>query len=194
MNEEYSMLFELWKDKTASTIPGNLGRHLSFGKEQDYFDIAHYDTDAIQKGIDEILLSTTGNVVFEHLLHEKIKKASLKLYVDGHLRESVLNGITAVFDVIRGRTQLDMDGDKLVGKVFAIDNPILVLSELDTESGKNDQKGFIQIFKGAYQGIRNPKSHSLNHDLNNSTAGQYLVLASLLMRRVEDAKLIKAKP
>jgi hypothetical protein len=42
----------------------------------------------------------------------------------------------------------------------------IVLSELDTESRQNDLKGFMQIFKGAFQGIRNLKAHSLTHDLN----------------------------
>jgi uncharacterized protein (TIGR02391 family) len=71
--------------------------------------------------------------------------------------------------------------------VFSIENPLLILSELQTESGKNDQKGFMQIFKGAYQGIRNPKAHSLASDLDSVKAGQYLVFASLMVRRVEEA-------
>lgn len=61
----------------------------------------------------------------------------------------------------------------------------------DSESGQNDQKGFLQIFNGAYQGIRNPKAHSLNHDLDQNKAAQYLVFASLLIRRVEEAKVVK---
>jgi hypothetical protein len=68
----------------------------------------------------------------------------------------------------------------------------LILSELDTESGQNDQKGFIQLFSGSYQGIRNPKAHSLNHDLTEMKAAQYLIHASLLARRVSEAQQVKA--
>ncbi|PJB73629.1 MAG: TIGR02391 family protein [Alphaproteobacteria bacterium CG_4_9_14_3_um_filter_47_13] len=128
---------------------------------------------------------------FESLLHPEIRKHALSQFTNGHLREAVLNSIMAVFDLIRDRTKLNEDGDRLIGKAFSLDGPYLILSEIQTESGQNDQKGFMQIFKGAYQGIRNPKAHSLNHDLTEEKAAQYLVLASLLARRVEEATLIK---
>jgi uncharacterized protein (TIGR02391 family) len=71
----------------------------------------------------------------------------------------------------------------------------MVLSTLKTESGKNEQKGFLQILQGAYLGIRNPKAHSLLSDLDEQKALQYLVFASLLARRIEDAKRVaKKKP
>lgn len=126
-------------------------------------------------------------VGFEDLLHPLIIDSSLALYVSGHLREAVLNAITAVYDFIRDKTGVQEDGDRLIGQVMSISNPMLVLSEIKSESGQNDQKGFMQIFKGAYQGIRNPKAHTLTHDLNEMKAAQYLVLASLLARRVEEA-------
>jgi uncharacterized protein (TIGR02391 family) len=80
-----------------------------------------------------------------------------------------------------------MDGAKLAGQVFSVKEPRLILSELDTESGRNDQAGFLQIYQGAYIGIRNPKAHSLQHDLTEEKAAQYLIFASLLARRVAEA-------
>ncbi len=68
----------------------------------------------------------------------------------------MLNALVAVFDLIRRRTGLDRDGAQLIAKAFSLETPKLVFSNLDTESGKNDQKGFIQILQGAYLGIRNP--------------------------------------
>ena len=126
-------------------------------------------------------------VGFEDLLHPAVVASSLELYVNGHLRESVLNSITAIFDLIRQKSGVVEDGDRLIGQVFSIADPVLVLTELGSESGQNDQKGFMQIYKGAYQGIRNPKSHTLNHDLNEMKAAQYLVFASMLARRVDEA-------
>lgn len=126
---------------------------------------------------------------FSFLLHPRIIDTSLSLFRSGHLREAVLNSMTAIFDAIRQRTQLtDDDGDRLIGKVFSLDSPHLIFSELDTESGRSDQKGFIQIFKGAYQGIRNPNAHTLDHALTERMAAQYLILASLMIQRVEDSK------
>ncbi|MGB2808853.1 MAG: TIGR02391 family protein [Sedimentisphaerales bacterium] len=127
---------------------------------------------------------------FQFLLHPKIAQHALQQYNNGHLRDAVLNSIIAVFDLIREKTGLKGDGDRLIGKAFSLEKPYLILSEIDTESGKNDQKGFMQIYKGSFQGIRNPKAHSLAHDITKLKAAQYLVFASLLARRIDEAKVI----
>jgi uncharacterized protein (TIGR02391 family) len=123
-------------------------------------------------------LFASYNENFEYLLHPEIKKHALRQYNNGHLREAVLNSIMAVFDLIRERTGLKDDGDRLIGKAFSLTDTYLILSEIDSDSGQNDQKGFIQIFKGSFQGIRNPKAHQLRHDLTQLKAAQYLVFAS----------------
>lgn len=138
-----------------------------------------------------IFSSPDDELAFEQLLHPAICEHALPQYKNGHLRDAVLNSITAIFDLIRKRTGLTEDGNRLIGKVFSIEKPYLKLSELDSESGRNDQQGFMQIFMGVYQGIRNPKAHSLEHDLTSINAAQYLVLASLLARRVEEGEAIK---
>jgi uncharacterized protein (TIGR02391 family) len=89
--------------------------------------------------------------------------------------------------MIRERTGVDADGVRLVGEALSLEKPLLVLSNLNSESGRNDQKGFLQIMQGAYVGIRNPKAHTLLSDLTQRTALQHLVFASLLARRVEEA-------
>jgi uncharacterized protein (TIGR02391 family) len=133
------------------------------------------------------------NLSIEALLHPLIHKQSYQFYLNKHYREAVLNSITAIFDLIRDRTGLDLDGSKLANKAFSVDNPLLVLSDTTTDSGRNDQVGFMQIFSGAYQGIRNPKAHSLAHDLDQTKAAQYLIFASLLARRVSEAKKVEMK-
>jgi uncharacterized protein (TIGR02391 family) len=128
---------------------------------------------------------------FRVLLHPIITEHALRQYDNGHLRDAVLDSIIAVFDLVRRKTGLKEDGDKLIGKAFSLHDPYLILSDIDTESGQNDQKGFIQILKGSFQGIRSPKAHSLTHDLTALKAAQYLVFASLLARRIDEAKVIK---
>ena len=133
-----------------------------------------------------------GNeTTFEQLLHPTIIEHALPKYNDGHLRNAVLDSIIAIFELIRQKTELSEDGDKLVGKAFSLTAPHLILSEIDSESGKNEQKGFMQILTGAYQGIRNPSAHSLVNDLTPLEAAQYLVFASLLAQRIEKATVIK---
>lgn len=165
---DYEQLWDYWRQRYPDEHLGGLGRHIGFGMDCDYKDIFTYDLPELEKRAEAHLLKeskTQQQYGFEELLHPIIMEHSYQLYRNGHLRESVLNSITALFDFIRNRAKSQEEGDKLIGQVFSLEKPLLILSDLGTESGRNDQKGFMQMFKGAYQGIRNPKAHSLSHDL-----------------------------
>src|ERR1051325_604415 len=129
------------------------------------------------------------DLLLKDVLHPIILQHSYRQLLNGHLRNAVLDAFIAVFDLIRERTGLDLDGAELVGKAFSLSEPMLIVSDLSTESGRSDQKGFIQILQGAYLSVRNPKAHSLKTDLNTESAAQYLVFASLLARRIDRSKL-----
>jgi uncharacterized protein (TIGR02391 family) len=131
---------------------------------------------------------TFGPTGFVDLLEPTIIASSLQQFRDGHYREAVLNSVMAVYELIRERTREAGDGIVLAGKVFTPDAPILAVANLATRSGKDEQRGFMQLVQGAYMAIRNPKAHSLHSDLTVVTAGQHLVFASLLARRVRLAK------
>jgi uncharacterized protein (TIGR02391 family) len=122
------------------------------------------------------------------LLHPRIINSSYAQYRSGHYRDAVLNAILAVYDFIRARTGIDKDGPDLIGEVFSLSKPLLVFNSLDIESGRNEQKGFIQLLQGLYVGVRNPKAHTLNIEANQLTTAQYLVFASLLCRKIEDCQ------
>jgi uncharacterized protein (TIGR02391 family) len=130
-------------------------------------------------------------VEFKKLVHPVVIESSYRQFRDGHLRDAVLNAIIAVFTMIRVKAGLDLDGDKLATRAFSVDNPMLTVSDLTTSSGKDDQSGFMNILQGAYRSIRNPKAHSLEHDLDEVKARQYLVFASILARRVEGAEIVQ---
>lgn len=121
------------------------------------------------------------------LLHDAVLASSIEQYKNAHWRNSVLDAFIAVFELVRHRTGLDLDGEALITRAFSVDRPLLVVADLATESGRNDQVGFMMMLQGAYRGVRNPKAHSLQDDLTAHKAAQYLVLASLLCRRIEEA-------
>lgn len=132
-----------------------------------------------------------GSAILE-ILHPAVVQSSYAQFRQGQYRDAVFNSVVAVFDMIRARTGLDSDGTALIGDTLSLSDPRLVLSEITTESGRNDQKGFLQIFQGIFLGVRNPKAHSLSHDLDQIKAAQYLIFSSLLARRVEDASVVPA--
>jgi hypothetical protein len=63
--------------------------------------------------------------------------------------------------------------------------PVIKISRMITESDRNMQEGYVQIFAGAMTGIRHPKAHgNLNPDPRNA---QHLIgLARLLMYRIDE--------
>ena len=146
MQNDYEQLWDLWQQRFPEERLGNLGRHIHFGMDHDYHDIFQRDLPELERRAEAHLLNTEESrgaepMGFEQLLHPIIIEHSYQLYRNGHLREAVLNSITAMFDFIRARTGSEEDGDRLIGQVMSLQNPRLVLTELDTESGQNDQKG-----------------------------------------------------
>ena len=192
LKADYQLLRKLW---TGAGFPeqdmGSLGRHIGFGEANDYDDILARDLPQVEVRAEAHVRDATGtkpSIGFEELLHPVIFAHAFQHYVNGHYRDAVLNSVVAIFDLMRERTGLDLDGAALATQVLSLEKPHLILSELDTESGRNDQKGFMQILVGTYLGIRNPKAHSLSHDLDPEKAAQYLIFASLLARRIYEAK------
>jgi uncharacterized protein (TIGR02391 family) len=193
LNSDYQTLQRTWVDGGFEVKElGNLWRHINFGKQHDYEDIIQRDIPTIESLAEKHAREGEPAEVFfgfEDLLHPVILEYAYQQYQNGHLRDAVLNAFVAVFDLIRERTGSKFDGQALVSEVFSLEKPQLIFSEISTDSGRNDQKGFLQILTGAYIGVRNPKAHSLHHDLDEKSAAQYLVFASLLARRVSEANV-----
>jgi uncharacterized protein (TIGR02391 family) len=192
LKSDYQVLRKIW---TEAGFPieemGALGRHIAFGDPNDYNDILTRDLPSIEAKAEahtRAAAEEPPKIGFEELLHPIVHENAFHHYMNGHYRDAVLNSIVAIFDLLRNRTKLDLDGAALATQALSLEKPLLILSELDSDSGRNDQKGFMQILVGAYLGIRNPKAHSLNHDLDAEKAAQYLVFASLLARRVDESK------
>ena len=192
LKADYQLLRKLWTDAGFQEQDmGNLGRHIGFGDANDYDDILARDLPQVEARAEAHVRGAKDaqpNMGFEALLHPVIFAHAFQHYVNGHYRDAVLNSVVAIFDLMRERTGLDLDGAALATQVLSLEKPHLILSELETESGRNEQKGFMQILVGTYLGVRNPKAHSLNHDLDAEKAAQYLIFASLLARRIYEAK------
>lgn len=102
--------------------------------------------------------------------------------VEAALKE-VNSRVKKLYKKYRGE---EKDGQDLMRKAFTVSDPLLVFEGIDTESGRNVQEGYMQIFAGAMQGIRNPKAHE-NMSISREDAVKRLVLASLLMDKIDEA-------
>lgn len=83
-----------------------------------------------------------------------------------------------------------MDGAKLMQKVFSVNNPVFKFADLSTESGRNIQQGYMQIFTGSMIGIRNPKAHS-NLYPSETLAIHLLQISSFLMLKIDQLGIIE---
>ena len=101
--------------------------------------------------------------------------------VEAALKE--INGL--VKDHVKRRTGDELDGAPLMNKAFSPKDPLVVFDDLSTESGRNIQQGYMQLFAGSMIGIRNPKAHA-NVTIDNVRARHCLYLASLLARRFDE--------
>lgn len=72
--------------------------------------------------------------------------------------------------------------------IFTPNNPVIQLNKLRDQSDLDEQEGFMHIFAGVMQGIRNPKGHEIISLKDPIRALEYLSLISLLFRRLDDSK------
>jgi uncharacterized protein (TIGR02391 family) len=133
-------------------------------------------------------------------LHPVIRKASEKLFKDKHYADSILKAYIALINYVKEKSgKKTLDGQNLMGNVFDVkynsetlevtDKPVLKLNNLITREEIDEQKGFMYLYLGAVMGIRNPKAHAIIEQKDPFKTLKYLSFASLLAKRVDEAKL-----
>lgn len=119
-------------------------------------------------------------------LHQAVIEAASALFADGHFSQAIFEAFKALEVRVRTQSGLDLSGRELMTQAFATSGPINVAFE-QGQSGKDEQEGFRFIFMGVIQGIRNPKGHELVKQSDAQRTLEYLAIASVLFRRLDDA-------
>lgn len=122
-------------------------------------------------------------------LHATIQEAARPSFTVGRRAEAVFEAFKAIELRVGGLLGSEQTGLNLIGEAFGGQEPRLKLNDLANRIDRDEQAGFAQIFKGATQGVRNPKAHGRFDELDERRALDYLGLASLLMRRLDDAEV-----
>jgi len=128
---------------------------------------------------------------FWNLLHPTISQVSKSRFVSGHYADSVeaaLKEVNKIIkDIVKDETGEELDGASLMHRAFSPNQPIICIGDLSTETGRNIQQGYMQIYAGAMIGIRNPKAHE-NINIDSTRAIYFLTLASLLMSKLDERR------
>lgn len=122
-------------------------------------------------------------------LHPDIVNLCGKLVQNGHYSQAIFDAFKLVNKKVQEKSgKNDLDGASLMTTVFSVKKPALQLNELKSKSDKDEQQGFMHIFQGAMIGIRNPKAHDIVEQKDPIKTLEYLALASLLLRRIEESE------
>jgi len=127
---------------------------------------------------------------FWGMIHKDIIRVAKDKFKDGYYADAVESAFKEINKhikkIVRDKTGEELDGANLMYKALSERNPIIVLDDLSSETGRNIQKGYMQIFAGAMTGIRNPKAHE-NITISKDRATHFIFLASLLMYKLHEA-------
>lgn len=120
-------------------------------------------------------------------LHPAIQEAASALYLDGHYAQAVEDAVKALNNVVRLKSGLMEDGNRLMNEAFKRNDPVLAFNELQDENDLSEQEGYMFMFKGAVSGLRNPRAHRLVSD-DPERALEFIAYVSLLAKLAESAE------
>ena len=118
---------------------------------------------------------------------EDIWRAVQQKYEAGLFADVILEAIKELTSIIREKGGVDGDGASLVGQALGGQSPKIKLNKMESTSEIDEQKGFEQLLRGLYIGIRNPRTHE-TYDDTKETADAVIVFVDLVHKKIKDTK------
>lgn len=116
---------------------------------------------------------------------------SRKMFADGHYATAVEKAFVCLNNRVKEKSELNnKDGADLMWTAFSANSPVLSFNSLQSQSDKDEQQGYMQIFAGAMIGIRNPRVHEHSLEDDPEVALELLALANHLMRVLGNSHLV----
>jgi uncharacterized protein (TIGR02391 family) len=127
-------------------------------------------------------------------LHQFIRNSCGRLVHNRHYSEAVGRSGRAVLEYLRIKTDLTLDGDQLITEAFGPKAGVLRLNEGRSQTDRNEALGFMNMFQGFNQHVRNVHSHKHHVDVDPECAIDYLTTASLICRVIDRATFNEERP
>lgn len=130
------------------------------------------------------------------LFHPKVVKLAKGRYESGHYADAV-EAVEAVFKELNSRIKRlwlkrggqETDGPDLMRKVLKPEGGLIRLGDINTETGRRIQQGYMEIFAGSMSSFRNPNAHA-NLDISPEQAVHHLMLGSLLFNVLDEGSVL----
>lgn len=140
----------------------------------------------LQAQNDERQKDSSGNIW--QIMHPEIVKVSKQRFDAGLYADAVEAAFKEINSRVKEMYQQKSgnikDGSELMFSAFAAKNPILQFAPTSHYSEFDVQEGYMHMFAGAMQGIRNPKAHA-NETIDKEDALRKLAFASMLMYKLD---------
>lgn len=133
--------------------------------------------------------------------HQRVKDVAFQQFENNDFKGAIQNALVEVIDQVKVKTGhpknangRDLDGDDLMNHVFGCDNqkPKIRFNALKTGLDKAEQRGLMNLFKGIV-GVRDRKAHLNFIQQDPMKTIEYLSLASLLMRLLDENALTRKR-
>jgi len=122
-------------------------------------------------------------------VHPDLPADVRQLFDNGHFAQATFEAFKYVDEEMQRISGSSDFGSSLMMKVLGGTPPAVALNPGMTVTEKSEQEGFKFLFAGAMLAIRNPRGHKCGIVDDPDTCLDHLSLASMLLRRLDDAGL-----
>lgn len=123
-------------------------------------------------------------------IHPKLPEDVKKLFDDGHFAQATFEAFKFIDKEVQRHSKLNETGQKLMMQAFSEKTPVIKLTNISNDSEIDEQKGYQFLFAGSVLAIRNPRGHEYGIKDDIDSCLDHLSLASILVRRLEQAGYI----
>jgi len=93
-------------------------------------------------------------------IHSKIYDYCNTELITENYFHAVFEAVKSIAEEIRIETNLSFDGAKLIDHALCVNNPLIKINRLESETEKNEQRGFSNLIKGVFGMFRNTTAHT----------------------------------
>lgn len=133
--------------------------------------------------------------IYSRTITEKeIRSVSRDLFASGHYSLAVQESFKAVEKFIQTKAEAKgMSGTTLMNTVFSTKAPKLFWSKRVTQSERDEQLGYMQLYGGAMLGIRNPVTHEFDWIDDPLVSLELIFFAQHLLRKAKQAEVTPSR-
>lgn len=143
-------------------------------------------THAIQQDVNEPL----AHPFDVRNINPKIQDVAKELFDDGHYAQATFEVFKFIDKEIQKHSNIQETGFKLMMNAFGGEAPSITVTKMSNATEIDEQKGFQFLFAGSMLAVRNPRGHEYSMKDDIDLCLDHLGLASLLIRKLEEARYI----